>query len=110
MECVEQYLQLKLHIVVVGKRQYYIGKSEAVHFLRPAYTAYHCNISVGYEVHFLAVSRPMVIVLGYHQYVARIKFVLPIKDCISYSLVIQVGSLVGAAYYHGFIHTYFIVG
>ena len=61
------------------------------------------------EIHFFTFFCPVVIILCYHQQVARVQFIFPPKNLRAYTIIIDIRPLIGTAYDNGFIHSVTVV-
>ena len=103
-EGVQQEADLLLAVVVVGKSEGDVGKAEPIQLARAAHSAHDGHLAVGDEVRAFVLLRPIVIVLGHHQDVARLQLFFPPKDALADALVVDVGTLVAAADDDGLVH------
>ena len=105
MQGVEQQVHFELEIVVIGKGQRNVCKAESVHLACTTYTPHYGRLAVGNEIHRLVLLRPIIVVLGHHQPVARLQFLLTPQNLCPYALIIKVGTLVAAAHDDGLVHS-----
>ena len=101
---------MQLLVLVVGKLQPHIGKTQAVSHLFVSYTQHARPVAIGKKANsapfFL---RPMVIVLHHHQQIARGKQFFAAKHRVSDALVKNVRPLVAACHHDGFVHSHLCI-
>ena len=104
LQSVENCRHVKLHIVVVRKLQGEVGKGEAIELAHPAHPAHHSHIAIGYEGKRRILLVVKIMILDYHDAVARAEGLIMSQHLSAYSVIIYVGSLVATGDYYGVIH------
>ena len=88
MQCIQQQISIQFKIILIRKSESNFRKTKTIYFPCPADTTYHCYFSVGNEVHFLVLLRPIIVVFGYHEHISRIQFIFSPKNLCTYSVII----------------------
>ena len=73
--------------------------------------AHHLHdVAVGDKLQLLKALGPEVAILNHHQQVAAHQLLLAVQDTASYSLIISISQLIGAAHHNGILNANRIVG
>ena len=106
---IQQKICFQFEVVVIGKFQCDIRKTETIQFAGATHAAHHRCLAVGYKVHLLLFFRPVIIIFRHHQQVARIQFIFPPKYPGANAVIVDIGTLVGAAYHNRLVQPVAIV-
>ena len=94
---------------MVGEIEGYAGKAEAVSLLGAAHARYPCHIAIGYEIYFVVILTPIVVVLRHKQQVAAHKLIFAIEHLVAYTQIEKSGAAVAPGDNYGFANTIAVV-
>ena len=107
-ERIEHHTGIKLHLMV-GEIEGYAGKAEAVSLLGAAHARYPCHIAIGYEIYFVVILTPIVVVLRHKQQVAAHKLIFAIKHLVAHTQIEKSGTAVASGDDNGFAYSVAVV-
>ena len=94
---------------MVGEIEGYAGKAEAVSLLGAAHARYPCHIAIGYEIYFVVILTPIVVVLRHKQQVAAHKLIFAIKHLVAHTQIEKSGTAVASGDDNGFAYSVAVV-